>query len=109
MSQNDGDKLLLALGKKQIDALFKMQMDDSVEMLDDSVFVPLVEMILGTFENAGLDATGVERLWDYAYSAYDSACRGAEPDSPFAENKRLMQSFLLGERRAAPRRKKGRT
>ena len=96
--------VLLALGKAQVDALFKMQMDDSVEMLDDSVLVPLVEIILGTFEDAGLDAADVEQLWNYAYSAYDSACRGAEPESRFAENKRLMQSFLLGPRRKKRRR-----
>ena len=104
MRENAPKAMLLVLGKKQVDALFKMQMDDSVEMLDDSVFVPLVEIILGTFEDAGLDGDGVEQLWDYAYSAYDSACRGAEPDSPFTVNKRLMQSFLLGPRRKKRRR-----
>ena len=104
MRENDPKTMLLVLGKAQVDALFKIQMDDSVEMLDDSVFVPLVEMILGTFEDAGLDGDGVEQLWDYAYSAYDSACRGAEPDSPFTVNKRLMQSFLLGPRRKKRRR-----
>ena len=104
MRENDRKTVLLALGKTQIDRLFKMQMDDSVEMLDDSVFVPLVEIILGTFEDAGLDAADVEQLWNYAYSAYDSACRGAEPESRFAENKRLMQSFLLGPRRKKRRR-----
>ena len=36
MRENDPKTMLLVLGKKQVDALFKMQMDDSVEMLDDS-------------------------------------------------------------------------
>ena len=106
MCQNDVRALLLAIGKAQIDAMFKMQMGDSAVTLDDSEFVPLVEMILGTFEDAELDAAGAEQLWDYAYSAYDSACREADPTFSFEENKRLMQSFLVGPRRAAPRRKK---
>ena len=36
MCKNHGDTLLLALWKTQIDAMFKMQMGDSIEMLDDS-------------------------------------------------------------------------
>ena len=107
MCQNDGRALLLTLGKSQIDALFRRQ-SNSRTMLDDSEFVPLVETILGTFEAAGLDAAGVEQLWDYAYSAYDSACRDAEPTSSFEENKQLMQSYLVGPRRLALRTKKRR-
>ena len=106
MCQNDGGALLLTLGKSQIDALFKRQLGDS--MTDDSEFVPLLETILGTFEDAGLDAVGVEQLWDYAYSAYDLACREADPTSFFDENKLLMQSYLVGPRRASQRRKKRR-
>ena len=108
MSQNDGNILLLALGKSQIEALFKMQMGDSSVTVDDSEFVPLVEMILRTFEGTGLDAAGIEQLWDYAYSAYDAACREAAPAFSFEENKRLMQGYLLGPRRATPRKKKRR-
>jgi len=101
MCQNDGRALLLALGKSQIDAMFKRQLD--VSMTDDSEFVPLVETILGTFEDAGLDAAGVEQLWDHAYSAYDLACREADPTSSFEENKLLMRGYLVGPRRAEPR------
>ena len=101
MCQNDGRALLLTLGKSQIDALFKRQLGDS--MTDDSEFVPLVETILGTFEDAGLDAAGVEQLWDHAYSAYDLACREADPTSSFEENKLLMRGYLVGPRRAEPR------
>ena len=107
MCQNNGEALLLSLGKAQIDAMFEMQMGDSAVTLDDSEFVPLVEMILGAFEQTGLDAAGVEQLWDYAYSTYNAACREADPTYSFEENKRLMQSHLVGPRRVAPRRKKG--
>ncbi len=108
MCQNDAEPLLLSLGKAQIDALFEVQTGDSGVTLDDSEFVPLVEMILGTFEQTGLDAAGVEQLWDYAYAAYDAACREADPTFSFEENKLLMQGYLVGPRRAAPRRKKRR-
>ena len=106
MCQNDGRALLLTLGKSQIDALFRRQLGDS--MTDDSEFVPLVETILGTFEDAGLDAAGVEQLWDCAYSAYDRACREADPTFSFEENKLLMRGYLVGPRRAEPRGKKRR-
>ena len=108
MCQNEGKGLLLALGKRQIDALFEMQMGDATMMLDDSEFVPLVEMILGTFEQTSLDATGVEQLWDYAYSAYDTACRDVDSDFSSEENKRLMQGYLVGPRKETPRRAKRR-
>lgn len=108
MCERDGKALLLALGETQIDAMFKMQLSDSALTLDDSEFVPLVEMILRTFEGAGIDAAGVEQLWDYAYSAYDAACRKADPDFSFEENKRLMQGYLVGPRKATPRRKQRR-
>ena len=107
MCQNDGRALLLTLGKGQIDALFRRQ-SNSRTMLDDSEFVPLVETILGTFEDAGLDAAGVEQLWDHAYSAYDLACREAAPTFSFEENKLLMRGYLVGPRRAEPREKKRR-
>ena len=90
MNRNDADALLLSLGKAQIDAMFEMHMGDSGVTLDDSEFVPLVEMILGTFEEMGLDAAGIEQLWDHAYSAYDSACREADPTFSFEENKLLI-------------------
>lgn len=106
--QNDAEARLLSLGEAQIDALFERQMGDSGVTLDDSEFVPLVEMILGTFEGAGIAAAGVEQLWDYAYSAYNAACRDADPDFSFEENKRLMQGYLVGPRKATPRRKKHR-
>ncbi len=99
--------MLLTLGKSQIDALFRRQ-SNSRTMLDDSGFVPLVETILGTFEDAGLDAAGVEQLWDYAYSAYDRACREADPTFSFEENKLLMQGYLVGPRRPALHKKKRR-
>ncbi len=108
MCEHDGKALLFALGRTQIDALFERQMGDSALTLDDSEFVPLVEMILRTFEQTGLDAAGVEQLWDYAYSAYDAACREADSDFSFEENKRLMQGYLVGPRKATPHRKQRR-
>ena len=47
---DDNAKLLLALGKAQVDAMFHRQEDYAV---DDSEFLPLVEVVLNTFETVG--------------------------------------------------------
>lgn len=85
---------LIAVGKKQVDAFFKRQ---DAHMIDDSEFLPLLEVMLISFENT-LDETGVDELWSYAFQTYDRLCKDAEPESSFEENQALMQSYLLGSR-----------
>jgi hypothetical protein len=105
MSNDTLTTQVLRLGKAQIDAMFQ-RVDQHA--IDDSEFIPLLEVVLNAFETAGVEQSAVEELWQHAYLAYDSACREAEPDSPFEENKELMQRYLLGPRKLAPKRKRGR-
>lgn len=95
----------VGLGKAQIDALFRRQDQHAV---DDSEFVPLLEAVLTAFETVGVNEDAVEELWLHAYTIYDQLCRQVEPDCPFDENKELMQSYLVGPRKLAVRRKHGR-
>jgi len=93
--------LLLTLGKAQVDAMFRRQDDYPV---DDSEFLPLVEAVLTAFETAGIDDDVVEAVWEHAFHVYDQACKEAAPESTTADNRRLMQSYLLGKRRKSRRR-----
>ena len=90
-------KTLLALGKAQVDALLAFQ--EGTLAIDDSEFVPRLEAVLTTFESHGLEPAGVEELWDYAYRAYDRACREADPNFTFEENRDLLRGYLRGPRR----------
>ncbi len=65
--------------------------------IDDSQFLPFVEVVLTAFE--AIDLAVAAELWDHAYSVYDRICKEAEPQSTAVENQQLMQSYLLGERR----------
>ena len=96
MSGDSVNSLLVALGKAQIDAMFRRQDDYAV---DDSEFLPLVEAVLTAFEITGIDGDVVEAVWEHAFHVYDHACKEAEPESTTVENRRLMQSYLLGKRR----------
>ena len=90
MAEND---VLRALGKAQIDAMFRRQ---EVHVVDDSEFLPLVEVVLNAFETAGIDKAVAEAVWEYAFEVYDRACKEADPSSTTEENRKLMQRFLLG-------------
>jgi hypothetical protein len=96
MMDTDTNLLLLALGKAQIDAMFQRQDDHAV---DDSEFLPLVEVVIDAFEMDGIGRGVAEEVWEYAFDVYDRMCKEVEPDSPRAENRKLMQSYLLGKRR----------
>jgi len=99
------NKALLALGKAQVDALLAFQ--EGVLLIDDSEFIPRLEAVLTAFESHGLEPAGAEELWDYAYRAYDRACRDADPNFTFEENRDLMRSYLHGPRRLEePKRKR---
>ena len=59
---DDNAKLLLTLGKAQVDAMFQRQADYAV---DDSEFLPLVEAVLNAFE-AVANSDVAEQVWEYA-------------------------------------------
>ena len=105
MSTDAVTTLVVRLGKAQIDAMFRRQ---DQHMLDDSHFIPLLEVVLTAFETVGVDPSAVEELWRHAYMAYDNACRDAMPAISFDENKEMMQRYLLGPRKPVPRRKRRR-
>jgi len=92
---DDGTTLLIRLGKAQIDAMFARQRQGPA--IDDADFLPLVEAVLTAFEAAEADITVVEELWEYAFAVYDRMCKDDEPTSTAAENRALMQSYLLGK------------
>jgi hypothetical protein len=92
----DYHNLLVAIGKAQVDAMFRRQDDYPV---DDSEFLPLIESVLNAFETVGIDGDVVEAIWEHAFHVYDQMCKETVPESTATENKRLMQSYLLGKRR----------
>jgi hypothetical protein len=92
--------LLLRLGKAQIDAMFARQ--DEGPAIDDSEFLPLVEVVLTAFEKTDCGNAVVEELWRYAYAVYDGICKDGEPESTTDENRELMQSYFLGKHRWQP-------
>ena len=69
----------------------------------------MLECVLTAFESYGLDPAGADELWEHAYRTYDGLCREVEPDLPFEDNHDLMRSHLLGPRRLAVGRRKGRS
>jgi hypothetical protein len=72
--------------------------------VDDSEFLPLVEAVLTAFKTAGIDQDVVEAVWEYAFHGCDHACKKAAPESKTADNRRLMQSYLLGKRHKSRKR-----
>jgi hypothetical protein len=93
MANNDVNDILVTLGKSQIDAMFRRQ---EVHIVDDSEFLPLVEVVLNAFELAGIDKAVAETVWEYAFEVYDRACKEADPSFTTAENRKMMQKYLLG-------------
>jgi hypothetical protein len=92
---NDGSRTqLVRLDKAQIDAMFARQ--DAGPAIDDSEFLPLIEIVLRAFE--AIDRAVAAELWDHAYAVYDLMFRDAEPESTADANRQLMQSYLLGKR-----------
>ena len=91
---DDSRPQLVRLGKAQIDGMFARQDDYPI---DDSELLPLVEIVLTAFE--AVDLAVAAEVWDHAYSVYDRMCKEAEPESTADENRQLMRSYFLGERR----------
>ena len=96
MTDKIANDVLIALGKAQVDAMFRRQAD---HVVDDSEFLPLVEAVLNAFGIADIDKSLVDAVWEYAFDVYDKDCKEAEPESTTAENRDLMRSYLLGKRR----------
>ena len=101
MNGDSANGPLVTLGKAQVDAMFRRQDNHAV---DDSEFLPLVEAALTGFEMDGIDEKVVEAVWEHAFHVYDQACKEAEPESTIADNRRLMESYLLGKRRKSRKR-----
>jgi repressor LexA len=87
----DTQIILLGFGKSQIDHWFSY---NDEKPLDDSEFIPLLNMLIDSFAHAGLSTTQVERLRRHACEVYDRYCRKAAPETTFEENVELMFSFL---------------
>ncbi len=100
-SDDSVNDVLITLGKAQVDAMFRRQDDYPV---DDSEFLPLVEAALNAFETTGMDEEVAEAVWEHAFHVYDQACKEAVPESTTADNRRRMQSYLLGKRRKGRKR-----
>ena len=100
MSSQETTNLLLAVGKAQIDAMFQRQSEGP--MIDDSEFMPLVEVVVDAFETGGAGRAVVAELWEYTFDLYDQTCKEVEPDSPTEENRRLMQGYLLKRHPGSP-------
>ena len=100
---DDSRTLLVRLGKAQIDGMFARQVEGPAN--DDAEFLPLVEMVLTAFEETPGANMLAEELWEYAFAVYDRMCTEADPTSTTAENRKLMQSYLLGKRRGTRRRR----
>ena len=98
MNPKEAETLLLAVGKAQVDAMFRRQSEGPV--IDDSEFLPLVEVVVDAFATAGGEV--VAELWEHTFDLYDRTCKEVEPDSPSEENRRLMQGYLLKRHPGSP-------
>jgi repressor LexA len=87
----DMETTLLRFGKAQLEHWFNY---NDQQPLDDSEFVPLLDMLIDSFAHGGLSATRVEQLRRHACETYDHYCRKAVPETTFEENVELMFSFL---------------
>jgi len=95
MTIGETNSVLLALGKAQLDAMFRRQ---DAHAVDDSEFPPLLEVVLNAFETAGIKKGVAEEVWEYAFALYDRACKEAEPTSTSDDNRNLLRRYLLGPR-----------
>ena len=94
------EEAVVALGKEQVEALFRRQ-ETPGQTLDDRDFIPLLEAVVSAFVTMGLSASQVEAIWDHAYNVYDRLCRQSDPSFSLEENRELMRRYLVGPRRSA--------
>ena len=82
MSTDALTAFLVKVGKAQIDAMSRRQDQHAI---DDSEFIPLLEVVLNAFETSGVEHGVMEELWQHAYLTYDRACRESD-DLPFTSS-----------------------
>ena len=87
----DTEALLLRFGKSQIEHWFNYNHQNP---LDDSEFVPLLDMLIDSFARAGLRAAPVQQLRRHACEMYHRYCRQTAPETTFGENLELMLGYL---------------
>jgi len=96
-SATDTETTLLRFGKIQLDHWFSY---NDQKPLDDAEFVPLLDMLIGTFAHAGLSATPVEQLRRHACEVYHRYRQQAEPETTFQESIELLFSYLPPSQRS---------
>ena len=87
----DTETVLLSFGKTQLEHWFNYNAHNP---LDDSEFVPLLDMLIDSFAHAGLSATAVEQLRRHACDLFHRYCQQAAPETTFEENAKIMFSYL---------------
>lgn len=92
----DAQAALVRLGKIQIEDLFA---HNNQNPLGDAEFIPLLDMLIKSFDRAGLSVSGVKRLRRHACETYHLLCQQAKPGSSFEESMELMFSHLPGPSR----------
>jgi repressor LexA len=87
----DMETTLLRFGKAQLEHWFNY---NDQKPLDDSEFVPLLDMLIDTFAQAGLSAALVECLRRHACDLFHRHRLQAAPETTFEENAEIMFSYL---------------
>jgi len=82
---------LLRLGKIQLEDWFA---HNDRNPLDDSEFIPILDMLIESFTHAGLGAPLVQHLRRHACELYHRCCQEAAPGTTFEANMQLMFSYL---------------
>jgi hypothetical protein len=82
---------LLRLGKIQLQDWFAY---NGRKPLDDSEFIPIVDLLIESFAHAGLGAPLVQDLRRHACELYHRCCQQVLPETTFEANMRLMFSYL---------------
>jgi repressor LexA len=90
-SATDMETMLLRFGKGQLEHWFNY---NDQKPLDDSEFVPLLDMLIDSFVHAGLSAASVGQLRRHACEVYHRYCQQTEIETTFEENLDLMFSYL---------------
>jgi repressor LexA len=93
----DAETTLLRFGKAQLEHWFNY---NDQKPIDDSEFVPLLDMLIDSFAHAGLSAAHVQQLRRHACDQFHRHRLQAAPETTFEENLNLMFSFLPSSVRA---------
>jgi len=87
----DTETVLLRFGKTQLEHWFNYNAHNP---LDDSEFVPLLDILIESFAQAGLSTAPVEQLRRHTCQLYHRYCQQSAPETTFKENVEIMFSFL---------------